>query len=221
MAALDFPSSPAVNQLYVAGNGVTYQWNGTMWLPVGGSSSIYIGDVPPSTPGPGQFWFKSDEARLYIWYNDGNTTQWVPASPIPGTQTIPPYVSPAADPGCKTTFLGANTALGTQTWTNLINTGSIGLVNQKWKLSGYVSFGLNPAGWCTCDIHNGTTSLITGTTYMATAGGAAAVFIEVIVTLLGPTTFTLRGSGYQGGVTAQVGGAFNTGHTTLTAERLT
>lgn len=221
MAALDFPAAPTVGQYFVAGNGVTYQWNGTMWLPVGGSSSIYIGDVPPNNPGPGQFWFKSDEARLYIWYNDGNTTQWVPAAPIPGTQTIPPYVSPAADAGCKTTFLGANTALGNQTWTNLINTGSIGLVGQKWRISGVVAFAMNPAGWATADIYNGTTSLITTMAYMATNGGATTVPLELIVTLTGPTTFTLRGSGYQAGVTAQVGGSFNTGHTTLTALRLT
>ena len=92
MAALDFPSSPAVNQLYVAGNGVTYQWNGTMWLPVGGSSSIYIGDVPPNTPGPGQFWFNATLATLYIWYNDGNSTQWVPTNPVPAPAVVPTIV---------------------------------------------------------------------------------------------------------------------------------
>ena len=69
---------------------MTYQWNGTFWLPVGGSTALYIGDTPPALPATGQLWFKSDEARLYVYYNDGNSTQWVPAAPIPGTQTIPP-----------------------------------------------------------------------------------------------------------------------------------
>jgi hypothetical protein len=32
MAALDFPAAPTLNQTYVAPNGVTYQWNGTIWV---------------------------------------------------------------------------------------------------------------------------------------------------------------------------------------------
>lgn len=31
MAALDFPNSPATNDIYTA-NGVSYQWNGTAWV---------------------------------------------------------------------------------------------------------------------------------------------------------------------------------------------
>lgn len=30
MAALDFPNSPTVGQLYIA-NGLTYEWNGVFW----------------------------------------------------------------------------------------------------------------------------------------------------------------------------------------------
>ena len=71
MAALDFPNAPTTGQYFVAGNGVTSQWNGT-WLPVGGSTALYIGDTPPALPATGQLWFKSDEARLYVYYNDGN-----------------------------------------------------------------------------------------------------------------------------------------------------
>lgn len=33
MAALDFPSSPVVNQIYTANN-KTYKWNGTSWINV-------------------------------------------------------------------------------------------------------------------------------------------------------------------------------------------
>src|SRR5262247_2257581 len=39
MAALDFPNPPlTVGQLYNGTNGVTYQWDGTVWsLPLGGA----------------------------------------------------------------------------------------------------------------------------------------------------------------------------------------
>ena len=34
MAALNFPSSPSLNQLYTANN-ATWQWNGTAWVRLG------------------------------------------------------------------------------------------------------------------------------------------------------------------------------------------
>jgi hypothetical protein len=42
---IDFPSSPTVGQLYTAPNGVTYQWNGTLWLTnsAGGSGAVQAG----------------------------------------------------------------------------------------------------------------------------------------------------------------------------------
>ena len=39
MAAFDFPSSPSVNQTYTA-NGVTWKWNGTMWMRVSGAGYL-------------------------------------------------------------------------------------------------------------------------------------------------------------------------------------
>jgi hypothetical protein len=85
MAAIDFPNSPTVGQVFVAGNGVTYQWNGTLWLPIGGTQALYVGDTPPATPGPNQLWWNSTTGVMYLWYNDGNSTQWVPASPAPAS----------------------------------------------------------------------------------------------------------------------------------------
>ena len=48
-----------------------------------GGASIVASATPPATPHTSQLWFNSNEASLYVWYNDGNTTQWVPAMPIP------------------------------------------------------------------------------------------------------------------------------------------
>lgn len=36
-----------------------------------------VGLTPPASPTPGQFWFSSGDAQLYIWYDDGNSAQWV------------------------------------------------------------------------------------------------------------------------------------------------
>jgi len=37
----------------------------------------FIGDTPPTTPIVGQLWWDSLGGQLYIFYNDGNSSQWV------------------------------------------------------------------------------------------------------------------------------------------------
>jgi len=81
---LDFPASPTDGQQFNAPNGILYQWNaaGSVWLAMGGStSSATISATPPSNPFVGQLWWSPDLGRLFIYYNDGNSSQWVPASP--------------------------------------------------------------------------------------------------------------------------------------------
>jgi hypothetical protein len=63
----------------------------------GGGASITVADTPPTLTS-GALWFDSVGTQLYIGYNDGNSTQWVPASnvspvggPITYTQ-LPPEV---------------------------------------------------------------------------------------------------------------------------------
>jgi len=50
--------------------------------PTGTSASIFVGDLPPSSPAPSQgtAWWDSAGAQLYLYYNDGNSSQWVPSS---------------------------------------------------------------------------------------------------------------------------------------------
>lgn len=43
-----------------------------------GKQTIHIGLTPPASPTVGQFWLKSDTFVLFIFYDDGDSTQWVP-----------------------------------------------------------------------------------------------------------------------------------------------
>ncbi|HEY1440388.1 MAG TPA: hypothetical protein VGF65_06035 [Mycobacterium sp.] len=83
MAALDFPASPADQQLFVAPNGTSYRWLAaqSLWVALSGSAAIAVGDTPPTSPVASQLWWNSTLGQLFIWYNDGNSTQWVPATP--------------------------------------------------------------------------------------------------------------------------------------------
>lgn len=70
MAAIDFPSSPTVNQQYVFGV-QTWEWDGISWNIVptigdgGGGASIYVSDDPPVAPEEGNLWWDTDEPSAY------------------------------------------------------------------------------------------------------------------------------------------------------------
>ena len=90
-----------------------------------GQVEIPSGTTTPINPEVGNLWFNSDEARLYIYYVDGDTTQWVDASPDSYEASAIPDVSNTANqPGTlddrynnknqDATFAG-NVGIGTST----------------------------------------------------------------------------------------------------------
>jgi len=47
-----------------------------------GAGGAVIGPTPPASPAVGSLWWRSDpDGRLFVWYDDGNSQQWVPATP--------------------------------------------------------------------------------------------------------------------------------------------
>ena len=47
----------------------------------GGGATVTTSDTPPSAPTDGDLWWKSNEGRLKVFYDDGDSTQWVDANP--------------------------------------------------------------------------------------------------------------------------------------------
>ena len=61
-------------------------WNGTNWAPAavsssGGGATVTTDDAAPTSPSDGDLWWKSDEGRLKVYYQDADSSQWVDASP--------------------------------------------------------------------------------------------------------------------------------------------
>lgn len=109
MAALDFPAAPTDGQLFSGPNGITYQWDATagLWKSVGvGAPIVIVSDTPPTPVAQGQLWWNSVLGSLFISYNDGNTTQWVPASTAP-----PPTTAPTLQLYSEQTLLSTATSL--------------------------------------------------------------------------------------------------------------
>lgn len=51
-------------------------------------ASVTISATPPASPTAGNLWWNSTDSdgNLYIYYNDGSSSQWVPASAVPQGQ---------------------------------------------------------------------------------------------------------------------------------------
>ena len=47
-----------------------------------GGATVTTSDSAPSSPSDGDLWWKSDEGRLKVYYQDADSIQWVDASPI-------------------------------------------------------------------------------------------------------------------------------------------
>ena len=41
------------------------------------AKGVAVGDVPPTGPSPGDLWFESDSGSLFVFYDDGDSAQWV------------------------------------------------------------------------------------------------------------------------------------------------
>ena len=57
------------------------------------SVGVTVSDTPPANPLVGQEWFDGVSGQLYVWYNDGNSSQWViavnaAASLLPASTTV-------------------------------------------------------------------------------------------------------------------------------------
>src|SRR5262245_40117942 len=90
MAALDFPNSPTQGQQYVASNGAIYSWDGAVWTSLPQGQAVYIGTNPPPSPPVGNLWWRSDpDQNLYLYYDDGNSKQYVQAVPSVSRPTGP------------------------------------------------------------------------------------------------------------------------------------
>ena len=110
-------------------NGDVLSWNGTGWVPalpnnLNVAASVYIGDTPPSAAN-GDLWWESDKGRLKVYYNDGDTSQWV--------DTNPPLAAPSSL--SVTTTNGSNGITVTNNTTQSFTDGAIEFITDNGTTS--------------------------------------------------------------------------------------
>jgi hypothetical protein len=123
--ALNFPNSPTDGQVYtdgVTGNRWTWDNANTCWKSTSTfTQTITVASSAPGSPVAGQLWWNKDYGRLFVYYTDVDTSQWVDASPSDGLGRL-------AYNNSNTAFGVANTALQNTNVTlagNLTVTGNV------------------------------------------------------------------------------------------------
>jgi len=77
--ALNFPNNPAVGYIH-AEAGKQYRWTGYAWIVVAATETygpVFISDTPPTNPLCGDIWYESDTGKLFVYYQDIDSKQWV------------------------------------------------------------------------------------------------------------------------------------------------
>ena len=78
MAALNFPTSPSNGDVY---SGYSYDSSKSAWTLLSNlpdiNSRFYISETAPSNPTNGEIWLNSADGNTYIYYGDGDTSQWI------------------------------------------------------------------------------------------------------------------------------------------------
>ena len=72
------------------GSGVYSDWQLYVTAAMGppgppGSTGVAIAPTPPNSPVQGTLWWQNVTGQLYVYYMDGDSNQWVQASPTPDT----------------------------------------------------------------------------------------------------------------------------------------
>ena len=93
----DRPNAAAEGMLRWNDTSNTFEgYNGSAWGTIGGGRAEVLSAAPSTNMSQGDLYWDTDDGKLYIYYDDGNTSQWVDASPygfptdlvIEGTTTL-------------------------------------------------------------------------------------------------------------------------------------
>ena len=69
----------------VTGSGVLVNWYGSqlqLTASSAGGGGVVVDQAPPASPTQGDLWWDTDDANMYVWYDDGISAQWVAATSL-------------------------------------------------------------------------------------------------------------------------------------------
>lgn len=82
------PQAAAGMLRYNTSTSVFEGYDGNVWGKIGGGAAV--SSAAPSAANEGDLWYDTDDGRMFVYYNDGASSQWVDASPngVPTDLTV-------------------------------------------------------------------------------------------------------------------------------------
>lgn len=117
--ALTFPSSPTNGQIYtdtVTGNRYMYDSTNGVWKYAANNVGMTISSAPPPGAAPGAMWYNKEVGRTFIYYDDGDSKQWVETVPAVGSfdsSTMAGYANAATILAVAPAYNTSNAAFNT------------------------------------------------------------------------------------------------------------
>ena len=117
--ALTFPSSPTNGQIFTdTATGYRYIYNATagVWAFSSNNVGMSVSSTPPGNVGSGSMWYNREIGRTFVYYNDGDSSQWVETVPATGSfdsTLVTSYANSAATVLVTPAFNQANAAYNT------------------------------------------------------------------------------------------------------------
>jgi len=135
------PGSPAEGMLRWNDTSNVFEgYDGNAWGAIGGG--VEVSSSAPSNSVEGDLWYDSDDGRLFVYYNDGATSQWVDASPngLPTDLTIDGTLSVVGASTFAGLTVGGNASNGTAAGVKLRPTGFLNVSRASGSLwNGYIT----------------------------------------------------------------------------------
>ena len=135
----------------------------------GGGASVTASDTAPSSPSAGDLWYKSDTNALYVYYNDGDSSQWVGVS------------GPTGPTGATGATGGAGIASVYATIDNLPMTGN-SAGDQAYVTANNTLYFWNGSGWYKIALINATPSISGVSSSYALARDGTATTVTITAT---------------------------------------
>ena len=114
--ALTFPSSPTNGQYYtdsVTGNRYVYNAASGVWTFAANNVGMSISSTPPANVASGALWYNREIGRTFVYYDDGDSKQWVETVPATGffdSSTVAGYANAATQIYLTPVYNTANAA---------------------------------------------------------------------------------------------------------------
>jgi len=208
--------TPVEGMLSYVGSGVVEVYAGTAtgWAEISGGGGVTVGTAAPTSPDEGDLWLDSTEAKMYVYYDDGSSAQWVAA--VGGTVPQQGKIIAVKDALFTGTQSASVTAGSNVAITDLSITHEVASASNKLIISAFVGAAQSAAGKGNLGIavYDGTSFIALGDTASSrtsvTAGGVVAgTSAQNLVTMpsmtfvhtpgAGSKTYTLRAINLAGG----------------------